>query len=125
MAFSLKHILSAPLRRPWNRFYKACGLLHRSQLLHGSCSQSTSARGIQLALSGHNISDYEQERKSYTIQAPEYFNFARDFLDQWAHAEQVSELFFSAVCFSCLLVSVSTIHVDFFDQSASFSSFVW
>ncbi|GFS18659.1 acyl-coenzyme A synthetase ACSM3, mitochondrial [Elysia marginata] len=61
----------------------------KQQLLYRTSPQSNSAREIQLALSGYNISDYEQERKNVILQAPEYFNFARDFLDQWAHAEQV------------------------------------
>ncbi|KAK3802046.1 hypothetical protein RRG08_064639 [Elysia crispata] len=61
-------------------------LLRRRDLDRGDVE--VRSRGIQLALSGHDISNYEQERKNVTLEAPQYFNFARDFLDQWAKAEQ-------------------------------------
>ena len=88
MSFFSKHILS--LQRQWSKSYGVRSLLLRLHLSNGRCHQLSSTRGIQLALSGHDISNYEQERKNVTLEAPQYFNFARDFLDQWAKAEQVS-----------------------------------
>ncbi|KAK3802047.1 hypothetical protein RRG08_064640 [Elysia crispata] len=67
-----------------------CRLLLRPENLglYGNYRQSTTVRGIQLPLAGYEISNYEHERKNATMQAPKYFNFARDFIDQWAHAEK-------------------------------------
>lgn len=74
-------------------FTKISGLLGRpARKLHISPAHIFGCmfgRNIQLAVSGYNFTDYEQERKSFSLQQPEYFNFAVDFIDQWAHAEQV------------------------------------
>ena len=32
----------------------------------------------------HNMTDYEQERKSFRLDVPEHFNFAADVVDRWA-----------------------------------------
>ena len=45
-------------------------------------------RHIELC-SGYNFNDYEHERKVFSLDVPEYFNFAHDFIDGWAAAEQV------------------------------------
>ena len=33
--------------------------------------------------------DYETERKTFSLKAPEYYNFARDVVDKWAEKEKV------------------------------------
>uniref|UniRef100_A0A0B7AJP7 medium-chain acyl-CoA ligase n=1 Tax=Arion vulgaris TaxID=1028688 RepID=A0A0B7AJP7_9EUPU len=74
-------------------FIGICRLLGRSRkqfkLSPNYLFGCTWNRNIQLDLSGYNFTDYEIERKSYDLQAPKYFNFAHDFIDQWAHAEKV------------------------------------
>ncbi|GFO38377.1 acyl-CoA synthetase acsm3, mitochondrial [Plakobranchus ocellatus] len=89
MAFMAKRLLSTSLR--WQTSSNGLArLLFRPQHQHvyGKSLHVTSVRGIELPLSGYEILDYEQERKQFTLQAPEYYNFVRDYLDQWAHAEQ-------------------------------------
>ncbi|CAL1529723.1 unnamed protein product [Lymnaea stagnalis] len=46
-------------------------------------------RSIQLPLTGYHFTDYEQEKKSFTLNRPLFFNFAKDFIDEWAHAERI------------------------------------
>ena len=84
MRFCSSKFLSAPLQGI-SRFLRP----ERLQV-EARCCQSTSSNGIQLPLSGHDISDYEHERRNVSFQAPEYFNFVTDFVDKWAHAEQVT-----------------------------------
>ncbi|XP_046581928.1 acyl-coenzyme A synthetase ACSM3, mitochondrial-like [Haliotis rubra] len=37
------------------------------------------------------FTDYEQEKKTFQLDVPEYFNFAKDVIDKWADAEQTGE----------------------------------
>ncbi|KAH9492515.1 Acyl-coenzyme A synthetase acsm3, mitochondrial [Bulinus truncatus] len=47
-----------------------------------------SIHGIHLPIKGYAFNNYEQEKKYYKLKPPSKFNFARDFIDQWALAEQ-------------------------------------
>ncbi|KAK0046160.1 acyl-coenzyme A synthetase ACSM3 mitochondrial isoform X1 [Biomphalaria pfeifferi] len=46
-----------------------------------------SCKFIHLPIKGHTFTNYELERKNYNLRPPKNFNFARDFIDQWARAE--------------------------------------
>jgi hypothetical protein len=37
------------------------------------------------------VSDYDYERRQFKLERPEFFNFASDVIDYWAHKEQVCE----------------------------------
>ncbi|XP_046361795.2 acyl-coenzyme A synthetase ACSM3, mitochondrial-like [Haliotis rufescens] len=37
------------------------------------------------------FTDYEHEKKTFKLDVPEYYNFARDVIDKWADAEQTGE----------------------------------
>jgi acetyl-CoA synthetase/medium-chain acyl-CoA synthetase len=39
---------------------------------------------MQMPADSHNMTDYEQERKSFRLDVPEWFNFAVDVVDRWA-----------------------------------------
>lgn len=36
-----------------------------------------------------NFSNYESMKREFKLEIPEYFNFAKDVLDQWTHMEKV------------------------------------
>ncbi|CAG5132892.1 unnamed protein product [Candidula unifasciata] len=59
------------------------------QISHRKNVQVSQKRNIQLALSGYHFPDYELERKNFSLQIPEFFNFAHDVIDRWADAEKV------------------------------------
>lgn len=42
------------------------------------------------------ISDYDHERQTFKLNRPEFFNFAEDVIDFWAHKEQVSFCIFGS-----------------------------
>ena len=41
------------------------------------------------------VLDYEEERKTFHIEVPEYFNFCDDVIDKWAEREKVSKILLS------------------------------
>lgn len=41
-----------------------------------------------------NFTDYESIKQQYSLQIPEYFNFAEDVLDVWAEKEKVEYTLF-------------------------------
>ncbi|CAH1795111.1 unnamed protein product [Owenia fusiformis] len=41
--------------------------------------------------SAANFTNYEDEKKNFKINVPEYFNFAKDVIDRWAEAEKKGE----------------------------------
>ena len=38
--------------------------------------------------------NYEEEKKTFRLQAPPYYNFARDVIDKWAEKEKVFNILF-------------------------------
>ena len=51
--------------------------------------------------------NYEEERRTFQLKTPEYYNFARDVIDQWAEKERVR--LYSQSIFLNFLKSYSTL----------------
>lgn len=47
-----------------------------------------------------NFSNYESMKQNFKLEIPEYFNFAKDVLDQWTNVEKVRSKGYSDCSFS-------------------------
>ncbi|XP_059167992.1 acyl-coenzyme A synthetase ACSM3, mitochondrial-like isoform X2 [Physella acuta] len=58
-----------------------------SRNINGYHYQST--RSLHIPLNGYSFTDYNLEKKSFSLQVPNNFNFVKHFIDEWARAERL------------------------------------
>jgi len=86
---SHRHDFSGPCPlRDWTLLSRSVARLTTSPTRCRSTLASLSSRlGPEPSAVGYN--DYEAERRTFKLDQPQFYNFASDVIDRWAHTEQV------------------------------------
>lgn len=89
---SHRHDFSGPCPlRDWTLLSRSVARLTTSPTRCRSTLASLSSRlGPEPSAVGYN--DYEAERRTFKLDQPQFYNFASDVIDRWAHTEQTSDV---------------------------------